>query len=225
MKTKAKRIWELDFLRGIAVLAMIVVNATILFDIFDISTTNTNTLAWKISVIVIASIFIFLSGISSTLSSKNQIKRGANIIVYGLAVTAISLVVAPTMAVYFGILHFIGLGIILSSPLLKFKKLNIGLSALFIAIGVLISSIKINTPFLLWLGLTYPGFQTLDYFPLLPWLGVMILGIAFSNYFIKSFKKTSPPESARLFCIIGRNSLLLYFLHVIVVLGIIYIIP
>jgi len=220
------RIWQIDFARGIAVIAMVALNAVILFSFFGLIDFNVTPLIFPS--IVTASIFIFLAGISLVLSYrkhkslKHNIMRGAKIFVYGLTVTAVSLFVASNYAILFGILHLIGLSIIISSLFIKFKRFNVFIGTMIIVVGFIFQDIIINNPLLVWLGIKFVGFQTLDYFPLFPWLGIMLIGIAIANIFISAKKKTKAPKDYLApICFLGRKSLLIYFLHVIIILAIV----
>jgi uncharacterized membrane protein len=218
------RIWQIDFARGIAVIAMVALNAVILFSFFDLIDTDITLL--MVPAMITASIFIFLAGISLVLSNrkhkdlKHSIMRGAKVFAYGLIITVVSWFVASNYTVWFGILQLIGLSIIISSFLIKFKKLNLLIGSLVVIIGVLIQNIIVDTPLLIWLGIKYAGFQTLDYFPIFPWLGIMLIGAAFGNILFYRKIKMGVPECicTRAISFLGRNSLIIYFLHVIIIL-------
>ena len=76
-----------------------------------------------------------------------------------------------------------------------------------IAAGTIVSNAPLS---LLWL---YPAnFTTLDYFPLLPWFGLMALGIYCGNLWAGR-KAVAPARSARGICFLGRHSLAIYVIH------------
>ncbi len=95
------------------------------------------------------SIYIhFLMGVSLTLSNsraqitgkyregglfKKYLKRGLKIFSLGLLITLATWIFIPQEFIIFGVLHFIGISIILSYPFLKSKYLN-----LFLGIGLII---------------------------------------------------------------------------------------
>lgn len=226
------RVWQIDLLRGIAVIAMVCYNSLSLLNFFDLIVLQINSMLWTVLALIIASTFILLSGFSMTLSHKkhnstlSNITRGVQILFYGFIVTIVSWFVSGGYPVVFGILHFIGLGKIISSPFVKFKKINIILGALIISLGIALQNIVLDTPLLVWLGIRYIGYRTLDYFPIFPWLGVMLIGVALGNIIYPSVKKVlikkKPNAIANTFCFLGRHSLLIYFLHVIVILSIVF---
>ena len=105
------------------------------------------------------------------------LKRGLRIFGYGLIITAVTWIVIGQGFIIFGILHFVGIAIILEYPFYKRKYTNLILGLFFIAAGIYLMNFNFNFYELLWLGFTPNNFYTLDYFPLLPWLGVVSLGI------------------------------------------------
>ena len=119
--------------------------------------------------------------------------------------------------IIFGILHLIGLSIIISPVFLSYKRLNLIGGISIIIIGWLLTFIK-GPIWLAWLGLHPESFYSVDYEPLLPWLGVVLIGI-FTG-------KTLYPDGTRSFHLppmrnpvtggltfLGRHSLIIYLLH------------
>jgi uncharacterized membrane protein len=131
--------------------------------------------------------------------------------------------------VRFGVLHFIGISIIFAYPFLKFKLLNLGFALVVFLIGFYLSGLSFDFGWLLWFGFKPYGFYTVDYFPLFPYFGMILLGI-FSgkilykngkrNFKIKNFSKYKP---IRLIDLIGEKSLLIYLIHQPLILGILLI--
>lgn len=234
---KNKRFWEIDFLRGVAIVLMILFHTVWALNKFDLIYLNQKTLFWQILQYFTASTFILLVGISLTLSFsrvknknlsfllKKYFKRGLQIFALGLIVTLASYLFMPEGTIYFGILHFIGLSIILAFPFLRFKDLNLALGTLFLLVGLAIKNISISTPWLIWLGLKFRGFYTIDYFPLFPWFGLVLIGIFLGNSFYtnhtRNFKMIEKPNPTNLFCWLGKHSLKIYFLHAILIYSLI----
>ena len=127
-------------------------------------------------------------------------------------------------AVFFGVLQCIGISVILAFPFLAFRFLK-GRAAtffigwIFILPGLFLWGLSFQFPWLLWLGLKPAGFQSFDYFPLLPWFGLVLLGIFAGNVFYPNGKRSFLLPEAKanpliaFFSFLGRHSLIIYFLH------------
>lgn len=237
-KNNKWRFWEIDFLRGIAIVAMIAFHFIWSLNYFNVIGHLTHLFYWQAFAKITASIFILLVGVSLTLSysriRKTDIKRykkyflrGLKTFNYGLIVTIVSYLLIRTEFVKFGILHFIGTGIIFAMFFLNFRYMNLILGIISIAIGSVFYQINTHIRWLFWLGLKYPGFSTLDYFPLFPWFGLILIGIFIGNTVYPDGRRRinhreHPNKTENVFCFLGRYSLLIYFIHMIVILGIVY---
>ncbi|MGB7969345.1 MAG: heparan-alpha-glucosaminide N-acetyltransferase, partial [Methanobacterium sp.] len=139
-----ERFWEVDSLRGLAILMMITYHFIFDLTFFGIFSFDINSGFWWFFARVTALTFIFLMGVSLTLSSnrsqmrgegilfKKYFKRGLKIFSLGLLITAATWIFIPQEFIIFGVLHFIGISIILAYPFLKRKFLNLFLGISFI---------------------------------------------------------------------------------------------
>lgn len=224
----SERFWEIDALRGIAVCLMIIFHFLFDLNYFKNFSFDLSAGLWLFVGRTAALVFIFLVGVSLTLSfskgrsARHFLKRGLKILFLGLLVTLITFLLFPQETVWFGVLHLIGFSIILAVPFLKFKKLNVLLGFALIVAGLLLWNFSFNFAFLLPLGIQPEGFASFDYFPLLPWFGVVLLGIAFGNWFYPERKRSFriPELRIPILQFLGRNSLLVYFLHQPVIIGV-----
>lgn len=232
-KNLEKRFWEIDFLRGLAIIMMIIFH--LLYDLNYFSDYNLNLHSgfWSYFARSTATIFILLVGISLTLSFSRAritqkagkglyikyIKRGLMIFSWGVIITLITWVFLRQGFVVFGILHLIGISIILSYPFLKLGSWNLLIGIIFISLGMYLKKFTFGFPWLMWLGLMPEHFYTLDYFPIFPWFGVVLIGLFLGNLlypnYIREFKlwDLSKFSFIRLFCFLGRHSLLIYLIH------------
>ena len=85
----------------------------------------------------------------------------------------------PTGVVIFGVLHGIGLSIICSLLFCRGRRrYAIAVGVLLIVLGALFKGITVSGPWLLWMGLRDRSMHMLDYYPLAPWMGATLLGLA-----------------------------------------------
>ncbi|NOR84739.1 DUF1624 domain-containing protein [archaeon] len=233
------RFYELDLLRGIAIILMIFYHA--LYDLFYFADFELNLWSgvfWFIGR-TSAFIFIFLVGVCMTISyshakkknSKNglfrkYLIRGSKIFLLGFLITAITYLFLPGGTIYFGILHFIGVSVVLGYLFLEFKRINLVFGAVVVAIGYYLKNLIFGFSSLLFLGFTPENFYTIDYFPLFPWFGVVLLGIFFGNTFYsggeRRFLITDYSSKLKALLFVGKNSLLIYLLHQPILIGLIY---
>lgn len=229
-----KRFWEVDSLRGLAVVLMI--GYHFLFDLtfFGIYDLDVNSgFPWFLARIT-ASTFIFLMGLSLTLSRsraelsgnyihkslfKKYLFRGSKIFCLGLLITLITWIFIPQEFIIFGILHFIGLSIILAYPFLKRKYFDLILGIGIILTGIYLQTLYFDFSWLMWLGFVPSTLQTVDYFPIFPWFGIVLLGIFSGRLLYKNYQRQfklpdlSQNIVVRSFSFLGRNSLIIYLIH------------
>ena len=244
---KSQRYIELDLLRGIAVLAMIAYH--LVFDLvyFGIASFAVTEGLWKIFARSIAITFILLVGISLFISKKQRdynssyyIHRGLITFACGLGITAVTLFVVPKEFIFFGILHLIGLSIILAPFFFSFHWWNGVIGTILIASGWYINNYFITSyTWLAWFGTPHYSMQTLDWFPFLPWFGVILLGLAIGSIFYpegkprwwKNTKNIIVGESQKKKGIahyllrpvvwLGQHSLMIYLVHQPLIIGVI----
>jgi len=213
------RIWELDFLRGIALLIMVYFHVIFdLADIYGLKISYTSGIIFylgKFSVLL----FIFIAGISSTLS-KNNVKRGAQIFVIAMLITVVTHLVDDKLGVKFGILHFLGICMLLYPFISKLNsKILFALGILIIILGNYFTNIVSPNDFLFILNLTSNNFYSSDYYPLLPWMGVYLFGIIIGRYAYSDRRSIFQRRiKDNIILMVGRNTLLIYLLHQPVIL-------
>jgi len=226
------RYWEIDFLRGIAIIMMIIYHIFYDINFLNVYNFNLQDFSFKLFLYPIGTIFLLLVGISLTLSynksKKDLIKnslikkfvfRGLKIFFLGLIITFVTFFYLGQGFVIFGVLHCIGISIILSIIFIRFRFLNLFLGIIFVIFGIVLSYMTFDFNFLLFLGFRPVDFYTVDYFPILPWFGVILFGIGLGNIFYKDYKRNfNLPDLSKLKIVeflgfLGRNSLIIYFLH------------
>lgn len=215
-----KRLWELDAARGIAVVLMVFFNYAFTLDYLKIYTIAEGWGFWWLFPRLVAGAFIFIAGVALTISySRNSnpvrhVRRGAKIFSLGLLITAATYLLVSEAAVWFGILHFMGLSVMLSLLFVKMKPPYLIVTGLTVLVfGIWLNTFVFYFPWLLWLGLA-PNFTTLDYFPMLPWFGLFLIGMAFGKrYYDDGKRQFSLGERNMPLAFLGRHSLIIYMLH------------
>lgn len=222
-----KRIWELDVLRGVCILGMVVVH--LLFDLVymygELELSPAMEEIYGFLTEWGGVLFLLLSGICVTLGS-HPVRRGLIVFGSGMLCTLVTWgmyrldMQGEDIIIWFGVLHCLGICMLLW-PLLK--KLPVWAWALLgvaiIGAGLHIQGrIIFDEPLLMPLGFLYPGFSSSDYFPLLPNLGFFLIGAVLGKL-LYSKKQTLLPKVnernlvIRFFSLCGRWSLFIYLLH------------
>ncbi len=223
------RIWELDALRGVCILCVIVVH--FLFDLSFFGGLDLTLPAWYVFIQEYGgAIFVVLSGVCVTLGSKS-VRRGLIVFACGMLITAVTYgmyrlgMSGADVVVKFGVLHLLGVCMLVYPAFKKLPPAALALLGLAIAItGYAIRGVVVPQHWLFPLGLTYEGFTSSDYFPLFPQLGYFLIGAAIGKTAYRE-KRTLLPGSfqktgiARFFCWCGRQSLFIYLLHQPIVYG------
>jgi uncharacterized membrane protein len=228
----AERYWEIDTLRGLAILLMVSYHFVYDLTLFSYYKAYVFAGAWLVWGRSSAILFLVLVGVSLVVSDaravsrpgsqsqyRHYLVRGLKLIGWGAVISLISGVYMGQPVIIFGILHLIGTSILLAYPFLRLFPANAALGVACIGVGIFLNSVPITSPWLLWLGLRPPALYQLDYFPLLPWFGVVLLGIAAAQYLYPggSRRFTLADRSAdpwvKQLAWLGQRSLLIYLLH------------
>ena len=162
-----------------------------------------------------------------------------------MALTLVTAVFMPAELIAFGILHFLGIAMMLF-PLLKRIAVHMP-PALGVAAGLLFFWVFSNipqgsvglapfftislpralygTPYLFALGFPGTGFFSSDYFPILPWMFAFFAGVCFGRL-VRDGR--CPKWVYRMHCrplaFVGRHTIVVYLLHQPVCYGLILLI-
>ncbi len=234
-KDLSQRVWEIDFLRGLSII--LVVGYHLLYDLgafvgverFLGFTTDLSSVAWRMAQNFFAGLFIVLSGTSSTLTRSN-VRRGLRLLAVSFLVTAVTYAFDPSSAVWFGILQLLAVSILIygaafgrSGPIAcaAWGAVILGLVA---ALPALKKGLVIRSDWLLPLGIHSPGFTSFDYFPLIPWLGIFLIGAALGKSVYAPKRSLLPWRLPQTFVnAAGRHSLLIYIVHQPLIMGVLYV--
>jgi uncharacterized membrane protein len=241
-KPGSQRFVELDILRGLAIILMVF--GHILWDLDHFGVVPMNSGIYSFLQKTVPPLFFLLVGISLIVSKKRAenrmlkdekayykhlVIRGLKIFSLGMILTIMSLIFIPDRPVFFGVLHCIGLSVVLSAPLLKYRKYALPFAMLFIFAGTIIAQYPVENPTIFHLTV---GFRptdiwtyTVDYFPLLPWFGISLLGIVIGDFLYCGNKRRfrmpdlSKYRPAKLFQWAGQHSLGIYLFHQPIIAG------
>ena len=121
---RLSRFWEVDALRGLAIIGMIVYHLIWDLDFFGY---NVSVSGLDVFQKVVAGTFILLVGVSLALSYARKarswdyyFKRGLMVFGWGMVITVVTKLVLEGSYVRFGVLHLIGVSIALGYFLLGF---------------------------------------------------------------------------------------------------------
>lgn len=231
-----KRIWELDALRGLCILGMVVVH--FVYDLVELY----GLIKWDYPPLFTfvqqwgGVLFLLISGICVTLGSR-CIRRGALVFGCGMVVSAVTFGMyhfgfsGKGIIIYFGVLHCLGACMLLWPVFRKLPHWALALfGAVLVAVGLYLRTLPgVNFPWLMPLGLPWEGFASSDYFPLLPYLGFFLLGSALGKSVYRNKESLLPRVNTnhfliRFFLLCGKQSLWIYMLHQPILSGIFFLI-
>ncbi|MDO8554463.1 MAG: heparan-alpha-glucosaminide N-acetyltransferase [Candidatus Micrarchaeota archaeon] len=224
------RIWELDALRGLAIVMMVVFHF-----LFDLNLLEIIKIAMYEGFLLIfqrttASLFLLVVGMVLSVAYANgkiefsyYLKRGLSLLGIALLITAVTWIYSHESFIIFGVIHLIAFSVIISYVFLRKYYLNLFAGITIILIGLAISGTTSSTNLLLWLGIPPSNFYTFDYFPVFPWFGMVLIGIFLGKFIYvekkMSFEKIKNPM-IELLSYLGKRSIIIYLAHQPVLLAI-----
>lgn len=238
------RVPLIDEVRGFAIICMVVYH--FFFDLvvlFNVNIPLFYTDFIQSLVMIFAGSFIFISGTASNFS-RNNLKRGVICFSLGILVSLATYLVMPEVLDLFGILHMLGICMMLFAllaPLVKRISPILGMILSFLlffitynlqsgylgfgSFSVELPQSLYSTPFLFPIGLPNAAFFSSDYFPLFPWLFCFIAG----SFFGVLVKEKRLPEffyksHIRPLATVGRYTIWVYLFHQPVLYGALYLI-
>ena len=118
---------------------------------------------------------------------------------------------------YFNFLQMMGLSMIICIPFLRLGKWNLIPAVFFILLGIGLEKIK-GPAWLMVFGILPPDFVPRDYFPIFPWVGVMLLGVCIGALlYPNGIRRYAFPEAGKIsqaLAFIGRYPLEIYLAHI-----------
>lgn len=230
MATESTRFSEIDLLRGLAIIGMVIYH--FLFDLsffYNFPITVDRGFFYYLARAV-AVIFLLLVGMSLVFSFKNSnnsktfisthLKRSFFILFFALLVSASTYLIFPNSYIVFGILHLIGISIILTLPLLFTNSLLPTITTFFLVVicTFFIKSLHSTNYFLIPFGITPFNYSSFDYFPIFPWLEIVIMGIFIGKLYYPWRIHQNNIKIPGFFTTLSVRSLFIYLIHQPVIL-------
>ncbi len=241
MSLDPNRIVSIDLIRGFTVLLMIIYHQIwnlVYFGVLDV-----NLAAARVQVFprTIGSSFLLLAGMSLYLSYRKRCRRqpfgdirraflirGLKIFGWGMMVSLATAFLMPNWVV-FGILHLIGVSIMAGALLLPYAKWTWIAAVGLFAWAVFGVDIPIHSIWLLPLGITEVYRPMVDYYPVIPWMGMSLIGLSLGRWLYPQgapaqAKGHASSASLRLLHWAGQRSLPIYLIHQPLLLGATYLV-
>ena len=222
-----RRLVEVDIARGIAVIGMVLFHFRWDLDHFGIASADMLNGPWYWFGRTVGASFVFMMGLSMMLAEARKpqafrfyLRRAAGLMALGLGITVATAYALPEGTIIFGILHLLAVMCLL---LWWLKRLPVSallvLGLLMIATGFWLNTVKLESPWLLWLGTLQYGRYMADWYPVLPWGGFGVLGVAVGKWLFDGqqprFWKPVRANGilSRSLQFLGRHPLIIYLAH------------
>jgi len=236
------RYWELDLLKGVALTFMVFFH--FIFDLTFFTSCDINLdhpIIYFIGISA-ASLFIIVSGISNGIAVgrhytahqympyKKIIIRSLKLYAIASCITFVTYITFPEETIWFGILHFLACAGLLT-PLIYAHILASTLGFCILYAVKTFAPVAVTTYYLLWLGYIPDTYQSFDYFPLIPWIGLYVLGVFIAKtWYVKAHESherdiwaepEQPLFQALVYC--GQHTLVIYLAHQPILISLLYI--
>lgn len=191
---------------------------------------------WMLWRSIIVGSFVFLAGVSLSLSRAGSQRSAATRLLQlggcALLVSAATAALFGPRWIYFGVLHFFVVATLLTRPLLRHATFLGGAGLVIFVLGSRLGWDAMNPRWLNWIGFATQKPQTEDYAPLIPWLGLLWLGVWAAQRFPglagPATSRTMPPAHTpsplRATQFLGRHALALYMVHQPLLFGLLFLI-
>lgn len=229
--SERRRLPALDLARGLAIAAMVVYHAAWDADFFGLAPAGFFAgWGWDWFRYAILGSFLLLVGAGLVLAHGQGIRvrrfgrRFLLIAACAAVITALSALAFPRHMIVFGVLHCIAVSSLLGLAFLRLPWVVTGLLGIAVIAAGTLTFPAFDTPYLGWIGFRPSPPASRDFVPLVPWFGVVLLGMALARMRIGVRAGAHEPKTpvGRGLAFAGRHSLLVYMAHqpiLFVVLG------
>jgi uncharacterized membrane protein len=227
-----RRFDRLDALRGVAIVWMALFHFGFDLNHFGLLQPRQNFYTdpfWTVQRSAIVSLFLFAAGLSQAVAWQagqgwsRFWRRWVQVAGCAVLVSMGSAIMFPRSWISFGVLHGIAVMLLVcraAAPMpLRWLLLG-GALALLLPLGA--QHPLFDSRWTYWLGLVTRKPYTEDYVPVLPWLGVMLWGLAAGRWLLAQHPAAlagAVPAPLRPLAALGRWSLSFYMLHQPVLIG------
>jgi uncharacterized membrane protein len=227
----SQRFDRLDALRGVAIVWMAVFHFCFDLNHFGFLAQKQNFYTdpfWTQQRTVIVSLFLFTAGLAQAVALDagqgwpRFWRRWAQIAGCAVLVSAGSALMFPKSWISFGILHGIALMLICARFAAPLRAWLWPLGLVLIVLPQWLQHPAFDTRWTNWVGLVTRKPVTEDFAPLLPWLGVMLWGLAAGQWLLARRRTAlagAVPRAVQPLALLGRWSLTFYMVHQPVLIG------
>lgn len=238
--TARERFDRIDALRGVAIVWMAGFHLCFDLNLYGLMPPQNfyRDPFWLNQRTCIVSLFLFCAGLGQAVAMQAQAaagglggrfsarfwRRWAQVAGCAVLVSIGSAFMFPKSWIGFGVLHGIAVMLILTRLLAPAGPWLWPLAALALAVPQFFRHAWFNQPFAHWTGLAAKKPITEDWVPVLPWLGVMLLGLAAGQWLLvhrRALLAGAVPRACAPLALLGRWSLTFYMTHQLVFLGVI----
>lgn len=231
---RRERFWEIDSARALAIAMMVAYHVA--YDVELLAPglgPDPFTGWWGALPEATGSLFLFVAGVSLAVADARMRARGlsrrqrlarhlrrAGVVMAAAVVVSIATYVAfGDRLVRFGILHAISVGTVVVSITVTLGAWNLALGLAALGASVLLAGVD-GPIWLLPVGLGPSTVSSVDYWPLLPWIGPMLIGAWLAGRTYPDGKRCDPLTRFVAACprppvlpSVGRRSLAIYLVH------------
>ncbi len=231
----SSRFQLIDILRGVAIVMMVFYHFCYDLEYFRLASFDfSHDPFWLNLRTLIVSLFLGLVGVSLVLANAHGInlrryfRRLGLLVLFALAITVTSYFMFPGRTIVFGILHFIAFASVAGLLFVRWPVTSLVVGLGLIGLNLVYEHRFFDQAGANWIGLMTRRPATEDYVPVIPWFGVVLMGIFLGHYllrtpalqFVRRYRTHTSP--GRGLALAGRHSLLIYMLHQPILFGLLW---
>ena len=229
--SSATRFDRLDALRGAAIVWMALFHFCFDLNYYRLLSPAQNFYAdpfWTVQRAAIVTLFMFTAGLSQAVAHDagqgwpRFWKRWLQIAACALLVSAGSALMFPKSWISFGVLHGFAVMLVIARVAAPLRPWLWPLGLVLVLLPQVVQHPFFDTRLTNWIGLVTRKPVTEDFAPVLPWLGVMLWGVAAGQWLLlrrRALLNGALPSLLQPLAALGRWSLSFYMLHQPLLIG------